>query len=792
MFDPERMVRSVMPASFDQRMREALRSRGKALARRTLGSRETRRYVWATWALTRLRALHGFRPIYRFEQVEWDSPGHARAIISELVGPSANQVLIRSIVSAVSLGAERAHLTARSNTDTSFPSFPGRSLAGEVVRVGRSVRNVRVGQLVAAPGAHASLVTADEREVFPLPAGVSPEEGSFIYPGILCLHGMGRGELRQGERVAVIGRGPVGQICLQLAHALGAGALISVGLSRPREAWAVDRFANRILAILEEGEGVLDTIQADVTFEVSGSPAGIRHAKAATRNGGRIVLIDGPRPVPQNFGVDDLAERSITLVEAPPQAGGFWGYEPYGESGERFLELMAGGALDLRSLIDSEIDPGEVGLFYRRLALGRHDGAGALVRWDALPDRTRSRRVTYLVPPRAHGWPIRRERQRRATRGVAVPLRGKVRRLRRSTTLQRRSSRVLRIAVIGCGVRGIHQAMACQEAERTDLSMVMDVSEPAARSAGDRLGVPWTTDYERVLNADDVDAVLICSPHHLHEPQAVGAARAGKRIILEKPLAPTLDGATRILRAARESGVELSVWLGFRYEPEVVRGKEFVDSGGLGPLLGAHLGVYRQKGARHHGDPEPDGRPGWKGRWETAGGGVLIMSAIHYLDWLLYLTGLNVTEVSARYDTLESGDDVEDSIAMWLRFENGALATVHGSYCVPGRYRYDSAGVDCRLWGSEGHLSLTPPFQFFSCHSFAGRRPERWHSLGPFPALRSPSVEYLDRFARSVLEGRAPEITGMDGLRLQAVVEAAYVSGRQGRPVQVRYPDLGG
>jgi UDP-N-acetylglucosamine 3-dehydrogenase len=276
----------------------------------------------------------------------------------------------------------------------------------------------------------------------------------------------------------------------------------------------------------------------------------------------------------------------------------------------------------------------------------------------------------------------------------------------------------------------------------------------------------------------------------MHEPQAVAAAQAGKRIILEKPLAPTLDGATRIVKAAREFGVDLSVWLGFRYEPEVVKAKEFMDSGCLGPLLGGHLSVYRQQRGLHSGDADPDGRPGWKSRWETAGGGTLVMSAIHYLDWLMYLTGQDVTEVSARYETLESGNEVEDSIAMWMRFESGALGTLHASYCVPGRYRYDSEGIECRLWGLEGNLSLTPPFQFFSSHSFDGKRPEFWHALGPFPKPRPAIVEYLDRFADSVLEGRAPEITGEDGLRLQAVIEAAYDSGRQGRPVSVRYPKL--
>jgi len=92
------------------------------------------------------------------------------------------------------------------------------------------------------------------------------------------------------------------------------------------------------------------------------------------------------------------------------------------------------------------------------------------------------------------------------------------------------------------------------------------------------------------------------------------------------------------------------------------------------------------------------------------------------------------------------------------------------------------------MWGTQGHLSLTPPFQFFSSRFIDGKRPERWHSLGPLPRLHSPNIEYLEHFSNAVLNGREVDITGEDGLRLQAVIEAAYRSSREGRNVRVEYP----
>ena len=165
------------------------------------------------------------------------------------------------------------------------------------------------------------------------------------------------------------------------------------------------------------------------------------------------------------------------------------------------------------------------------------------------------------------------------------------------------------------------------------------------------------------------------------------------------------------------------------------------------------------------------------------------MNAIHYLDWLLYLSKLSVTEVSARHATLQSTIEVEDTLVMWLTFENGALATVNTSSCVQGLHQPPEL-MDCRIWGTQGHLSLTPPFQLFSSRRVDGKRPERWHSLGSLPKLPSPDIEYLEHFSRAVLNGSDVEITGEDGLRLQAVIEAAYRSSREGCPIRVEYPRI--
>lgn len=765
-----------------------------AVAKRVLGSRRTRRFAWARWGHARLIGLTHAVSVYGCTRVEWDAPGHARVITDEIPGPAADEVLIRTFMSAVSPGTERAHFRLEPNAIPSFPHYPGYSLAGEVWRTGRNVSELATGQLVAAKAPHASLVAVRAKDVFPVPPGVGAEEAAYLFLGMIALHGIWRSGLRPGERVAVLGRGVVGQLTVQLASALGAGQVTSIAPSLRHLTSSLSRFTDRVVATGAEGREALSGIRAHLTFESSGSPRAVKDAVEATRDGGRVVLLGSARGATQGFDFGILADRNITLLGA--HVGALLDRNSrddhgFRTAGDTFLSLLSSGALDVCSLSTAEVDPMEAGAFYRQLARDDRASVGVLLRWDRLHEQDRAVRVNYFSAPNMDA--VHKDQMQEtifqrtflseSTDGQArLPMPRPV-----ITSGNARST--LGVAVIGCGVRGAAQASVCQQTQSTRLELVMDSQQPLARGLGEKLGTRWAVDYEDVLSDDRIDAVFICSPHHLHADQAIQAIEAEKHVIVEKPLASDLEGAVRMVRAARGSSVCLSPWLGYRYLPQVVRAKDLFDQGVVGDLLGAHLTYHRLKPV-HYSGQSPDGSPGWRGRWDTAGGGVLIMSGIHYLDWLLYFAALRVREVSCAYGSLDGRDEVEDALTMWLRFENGALASVDVASCVPGFHRQDDAYVECRLWGTDGHVSLTPPFQFFSSRVIDGKRPERWHRLGPLPKLRNRDVEYLDRFARAVLGGRPPEISADDGLHLQAVIEAAYRSGREGRPVSVEYPEL--
>lgn len=771
---------------------QSLLKRSKTAAKGLIGSRRDGIYLWLRWGQARATAIAGLRPVFRGMRVEWDVPGHAWTVPFDVSGPAPDQVLVRAIASAVSLGTERALFSLQGNTVERFPRYPGYSSAGEVWLIGKDVRHLQPRQLVAMHACHASMAVVQAKSVFPLPAGVRPESGALLSLGIIALHGIWRGDFRAGERAAVFGRGPIGQLTVQLAHALGAGEVISIAPSTRHSTPQLKRFSQRLIASTEEGESVLDSLQADVTYEASGEARAIGEAVRATKDGGRVVLLGSPRAVTREFDFSQLANRRISLIGAHLNTLSRDDGAPgpnYRQAGETFLRLLAENKLDVESLISIEVNPWEVGWFYRQLAYGQPQWVGALMKWTDLSDADRVKNISYWTPPESESMRGKSSLKMAGlahlakTETAASFAKNEV----RSQLHLGGQTGFLRVAVIGCGQRGSSSAAHMGRTEHTRLAMVMDASSELARRLGQQSSVPWTSDYDEVLASKSVDAVFICTPHHLHAHQAIAAARAGKHIIVEKPLAQNLEEAVRAVRAARDSGVQLSVWLGTRYLPHIVKAKQLLDSGAVGTILGAHVAYHRYTPAHYWQQGGKGGGTDWRSKWETAGGGVLIMTAIHYLDWLVYLSGLKVKEVSARYGTLDSPAQVEDAIVILISFENGALATVNVSSCVQGLRR---ELIDFRLWGTEGYLSLSEPFQFYSSRLIDGKRPERWQSLKPLPKMRREQIEYLDRFALAVLTGKPLEITGEDGLRVQAIIEAAYRSSREGRAMAVEYPEI--
>jgi predicted dehydrogenase len=340
----------------------------------------------------------------------------------------------------------------------------------------------------------------------------------------------------------------------------------------------------------------------------------------------------------------------------------------------------------------------------------------------------------------------------------------------------------LRIGMIGCGEIAIRMAAAIASSQHAQHVMVMDTRAELAQDLGQRYGVPWTDRVDDLLANPAVDAVYIAVPHHLHAPLTVQAAAAGKHILVEKPIATTLADAEAMIVAARANGVWLSVNFHAQVDPVCQAARELVGKGAIGQVVGTHI-VYRGDKPASYWTSGYSGRVAtdWRVTKATAGGGVMIMNAIHDLNTMRFITGLEVNRVYAEYGTYSTSVEVEDYIVVTYRYGNDAIGTIEAGSAIRGG---DPLHDVDRIYGTAGQILLSEPPQIYTIVATDGLPPNQWHPLPVEPlTAEEQQTAMVDGFAGPIVRGNAPTVAAEDGLAVLAIVLAAYQSGAEGRPV---------
>jgi len=707
-------------------------------------------------------------------RIVWPAASRALLETFEATRPAADEILVLTHATLVSSGTERSAFAGLPNAKVRYPHYPGYSGAGQVIMVGDKVTRFQVGDRVAARCRHASFSVLKEERALPIPQGVTMEQACFLRLGIIALQGVRKAQIQLGERVAILGPGLIGQMAIQLAVAAGAYPVIAIGSSARRLPLAEEHGAHATIN-LAEGRDALDSVRADVTIDVTGSPEAIHDAVRCTRPGGRIILLGSSRGISRDVDFNRIRQAGISLIGAHitslPRDARWPGWWPEHQEGKVILRLLADGRLNVDRLLTDQVFPPEAELFYRRLVQGDPSILAAVFRWDWLPDRQR------FAAPRREA--LEKGRVIQAVRGpqpspaappspVASP--------------EERLDGNLRVGLIGCGEIAVRNARAVQAAPNTSIAMVMDVNPAVARDMAKRHQVPYTTEIDELLARNDVDAVLISTPHHLHAPLTIQAARHAKHVMVEKPMSTTLADADAMIAACREAGVKLSVIYCQRYLPYVQKARAMIEQGAIGELLGVHLMHYLDKPRGYW----MGGRTGriatdWRVSKEKSGGGILVFNLVHYLDMIRYLTSLEVTRVYGDFGTFDSPVETEDTISITLRYGDRLIGNVTAASCVRGAVL---SHQQLRIWGTEGQIIVGEPFQFYSLHQFEGYNPGEWHTLTEWE-WGIERREYVQRFARAVLCDEEPEISGQDGRAVQAIVEAVYTSKELQKPIEI-------
>ena len=226
----------------------------------------------------------------------------------------------------------------------------------------------------------------------------------------------------------------------------------------------------------------------------------------------------------------------------------------------------------------------------------------------------------------------------------------------------------VRIGLVGCGRISRNHFEAIARVEGLELSAVCDIVPERAQSGGESQGVPWFTSYERMLAEGEMDAVAICTPSGLHPQHGIMAARAGKHVISEKPMAITLAAADDLVQACDAADVKLFVVKQNRLNAPIQLLKRAIDKGRFGRLYMANCTVRWTRPQEYY-DQAP-----WRGTWEFDGG-AFMNQASHYVDLIQWLVG-PVESVMAKTATLARRIETEDSGVALLKFRSGALGVI--------------------------------------------------------------------------------------------------------------------
>jgi predicted dehydrogenase len=212
----------------------------------------------------------------------------------------------------------------------------------------------------------------------------------------------------------------------------------------------------------------------------------------------------------------------------------------------------------------------------------------------------------------------------------------------------------------------------------------------------------------------------------------------------------------------------------------VVAARTLVADGALGEFGGLLFTFFMDKPASYWvGGFSGRAHSSWRGSQEQAGGGVLIMNLSHSIDLVRYITGVEAEVVVARTQVGGPTAEVEEAVAVTVRYANGAL----GSLFATAALRGSEPRSELRLWGSDGHIAVEPDPRVYTLRALDGLRTNRWQTFGPAQTTNIRAI-YFSRLATAIDAGNPPDVTAEDGLAVQAFIEAAYRSSESGQEVR--------
>jgi|YNPNPStandDraft_1061719.scaffolds.fasta_scaffold80102_1 predicted dehydrogenase len=335
----------------------------------------------------------------------------------------------------------------------------------------------------------------------------------------------------------------------------------------------------------------------------------------------------------------------------------------------------------------------------------------------------------------------------------------------------------LKIGVVGGGSVARPHMEAYVKSSHAGAVILADVSEDRLKAMSDEWGIikGTVTDYHALLTDDSIDVIDCCTPHHLHHPVAMDALRAGKHVIVEKPIAMTVEQGQEMIAEAKRQKRRLFVAMNQRMFPAHLKAKELLTEGALGkPFLGIANIIGNEFDNMNRADH-------WKGSWEKAGGGALMDTGYHAVYMMQHFLG-EAQAVTARTRRLlvQPQNKADDNSGVLLDCPNNVMVNIVVTYTALAHPWTEQR----HIFGTEGSIHIYDgednPLVFVrgqEATPIKVRRPLNlwWYSI----------AQTLDHFLDCIVSDKEPDIKPKEAVSALRTILAAYESDRTGQRVTV-------
>jgi predicted dehydrogenase len=323
----------------------------------------------------------------------------------------------------------------------------------------------------------------------------------------------------------------------------------------------------------------------------------------------------------------------------------------------------------------------------------------------------------------------------------------------------------VKVACIGMGWWSDVLADAMKRSGKLEIVACYSRSEEKRNAFAKKYACRSSPSFDSILKDNGVEGIINTTPNDAHLETTAAAARAGKHVFLDKPIANTIADARAITEAGRKAGVVLAVGYQRRRESPFRWVRKQIDAGVFGRLVNAESNISRDRAGKID-------LSSWRYQASGMPGGVMLQIGIHYTDVLEYLVG-PVAAVSARLAQLVLPGDNPDVASLVLEHENGALSTLNASYASA------SENYVMNIYGKEASA-------YYDLHQGLRFVQRNVPGAAPVPCAKNDAiVEELEEFAAAARGGAEPEMTGERATASLAVIRAGIVSAKEGRRVTV-------